>query len=294
MDKGSRFRPSRSPTTEPDEPAPSRPGPPRRPPRRQRSARAVAGVAILVAIGLLWPFADWNWWPPVTGLAVLVLVHLLRLDRLLFGWAPHLAGLVTVALLLTRTGPWAWGFAAGLALLGYGLVRLPDWRVLAAGVALTAVFGTGYGISQYRTEKQVAADNARSTEEQKGRVIGGPAQLALSRVANGIASGDPGVACGVLGPTAGAQFAVATGAPDCAAAVRTLAGQVTNPGGYVSAYTAPGLPSGGVVTQPGGVAAVADGCRSRVTPVPGPRLGRLDLRREKADQYVVVGYTPCR
>jgi hypothetical protein len=291
MEPGSRFRPSRPAPTEPRDDARARPGP-QRAPRRQRSARAVAGVAILVAIGLLWPFAGWNWWPIVAGLGVLLLLALLRLDRVLLGWAPHLAGLVTVALLLTRTGPWAWGFAAGLALLGYGLVRLPDWRVLAAGAALTAVCGAGYGISQYRTDAQVQADNARTTEEQKARVIGGPAQLALSRLANGIAAGDPGVACGVLGPDAGARFAAAFRAADCATAVRGLAGQVTDAGGYVSAYTAPGLPRGGVSAATGAPTAVADGCQAGT--VPGPRLGRLELRRQKADQYAVVGYVPCR
>jgi hypothetical protein len=255
----------------------------------------VVGVAILAAIGLLWPFADWNWWPIVIGFGVLVLLYLLRLNWLLLGWAPHLAGLVTVTLLLARTGPWVWGFAVGLAVLGYGLVRLPDWRVVAVGAAITAVFGVGYGISQYRTDTQQAAQAAQTAQEQRVKVIAGPAELALFRLANGVKAGDPGVACGVLGPTAGPEFAAAAKAADCPAAVRALAARVTDPDGYASRYTASGgLPRGGLVTPAGAQAAVADGCAvGPSAAAAGPRLGRLELRREKFD-YVVVGYQPCR
>jgi hypothetical protein len=251
----------------------------------------VVGVAILAAIGLLWPFADWNWWPVVTGLGVLVLLYVLRLNWLLLGWAPHLAGLVTVVLLLGRTGPWVWGFAAGLALLGYGLVRLPDWRLVAVGAALTAVFGIGYGVSQYRTDAQQAADAMRVTREQQVRMVAGPAELALFRLANGVQAGDPGVACAVLGPKAGAEFGSAAGAADCAAAVRALSAQVSDKTGYANHYTSSGgLLRGGLVGPSGAPTAVADGCAASVA---GPRLGRLELRREKSD-YVVTGYQPCR
>lgn len=251
----------------------------------------MVGVAILVAIGLLWPFADWNWWPVVVGIGVLVLLYLLRLNWLLLGWAPHLAGLVTVALLLARTGPWAWGFAAGLAVLGYGLVRLPDWRVAAVGVALTVAFGVGYGVSQYRTDAQVAAESTKRAQEQQAAVVGGPAELALSRLANGIAADDPGVACGILGPSAAAQFAAAAGTPDCPGAVHALAGRVGDKAKYVDGYTYR-LPTGVVVKQQ--ASASADGCRVSLPATVGPPLGRLELRRDKPSQFVVTGYRPCR
>ncbi|HEY9416220.1 MAG TPA: hypothetical protein VIQ30_15790 [Pseudonocardia sp.] len=255
--------------------------------------RVVVGVAILVAIALLWPFADWNWWPVVTGLGVLVLLYLLRLNWLLLGWAPHLAGLITVTLLLARTGPWVWGFAAGLAVLGFGLVRLPDWRPVAVGAALTAVFGIGYGVSQYRTGAEQAADAMQTVREQQIGVRAGPVELALFRLANGVAAGDPGVACGVLGPAAGANFAAAVRAPDCSAAVRALSGQVTDRARYADGYSAAGgLPRGGLVTPFGAQTAVVDGCTARSSAAAGPRLGRLELKREQAG-YVVVGYRPC-
>lgn len=258
---------------------------------RRRPLRVVVGVAILVAIGLLWPFADWNWWPVVVGVGVLVLLYLLRLNWLLLGWAPHLAGLVTVALLLARTGPWAWGFAAGLAVLGYGLVRLPDWRVAAVGLVLTVASGAGYTVSQYRTDAQVAAESTARTQEQQAAVVGGPAELALSRLANGIAADDPGVACGILGPSAAAQFAAAVGAPDCAGAVHTLAGRVGDKAGYVDGYTYR-LPAGVVVKQQ--TTASADGCRVPLRAGAGPPLGRLEMRRDKPSQFVVTGYRSCR
>lgn len=272
--------------------------------RRRRPLRVVVGVAILVAIGLLWPFADWNWWPVVTGLGVLVLLYLLRLNWLLLGWAPHLAGLVTVVLLLGRTGPWVWGFAAGLALLGYGLVRLPDWRVAAVGIALTAVFGIGYAVSQYRTDTQLAQEHAQTRAEQAANVMATSAELIVPSFTNSLAGGDSRTMCDLLGPTAAAQFAAAHAAPDCARAVTALAAQVRNPGAYRSAS----LPAGSIVKRADG--ATVDGCRARwpatgggsvtasmgtPTATPGPPLGRFELRRfpGRADAFLVVGYAPC-
>ncbi|MGI8817074.1 MAG: hypothetical protein ACR2G2_17810 [Pseudonocardia sp.] len=257
---------------------------------RRRPLRLVAGGAILAAIGLLWPFADWNWWPVVIGLGVLVLLYLLRLNWLLLGWAPHLAGLVTVTLLLWRTGPWVWGFAAGLALLGYGLVRLPDWRLLAVGVSLTSVFGAAYGISQYRTDTQRATEHARADAEQAANVMATAAELVLPSLANSVAGRDARTACALLGPVAGGQFAAAHAAADCATAMTALAARVTDPRAYPSAT----LPPGSIVKRPD--VATVDTCRARWagsgTP-PGPTLGRFELRRYQADRYLIVGYAPC-
>lgn len=272
--------------------------------RRRRPLRVVVGVAILVAIGLLWPFSDWNWWPIVTGLGVLVLLYVLRLNWLLLGWAPHLAGLVTVVLLLGRTGPWVWGFAAGLALLGYGLVRLPDWRVAAVGLALTAVFGIGYAASQYRTDTQQAQEHAQTRAEQAANMRTTSAELIVPSFTNSLAGGDSRTMCDLLGPTASAQFAAAHAAPDCARAVTAMAAQVRDPGAYRSAS----LPAGSIVKRADG--ATVDGCRARFpvpgggsvtagmgaqAAAPGPPLGRFELRRAsgRADAFLVVGYAPC-
>src|SRR6476659_3488102 len=64
--------------------------------RLTRTRKGAAGVAILAAALLLWPFAGWFWIPWLAGLVVLVLIALLRLDRFLKGWAWHVAGLAVV------------------------------------------------------------------------------------------------------------------------------------------------------------------------------------------------------
>jgi hypothetical protein len=253
--------------------------------------RVLAGVVLLVAAGLLWPFAGWSWWPVVGGLGVLIVLYLVRLDRLLFGWAPHLAGLVTVVLMAARSDPWAWGLAAGLAVIGVGLARLPAWRVLAAGMALVLVFGTGYGISHFRTAEQRRAEQAAAdTQYREGRSAL-PAEAVLGAITYDIAAGDDVKACGVLGSPAGQQFADAVGAPSCPDAVRQLHARVSD----ASAYGSPRLPVGAVVRRPDRTAQV-DGCRVWPDPAnaPGPRLGVFELRPYQGGAYLITAYTPCR
>lgn len=257
--------------------------------RRRRPLRVVAGVAVLAAIGLLWPFAEFDWWPVVAGLGVLALLFVSRLDRLLLGWAPHLAGLLTVTLLLARTGPWVWGFAVGLAVLGAGLVRLPHWRVLAAGAALTAVFGIGYGLTQYRTAAELTAQQARTGAEQAANVMATAAELVLPSLTNSLAGGDARTACALLGPTAGAQLAQARRVPDCQSAARAMAVEVRDPAGYRAGT----MPAGAIVKRADG--ASVDACRARWSnPAAGPSLGRFELRRHQAERFLIVGYQPCR
>jgi F0F1-type ATP synthase membrane subunit c/vacuolar-type H+-ATPase subunit K len=230
----------------------------------------------------------------VGGLGALALLYLLRLDRLLRGWAPHLAGLVTVVLMAARSDPWAWGLAAGLAMLGVGLARLPDWRLLVAGLAVSAVFGAGYGITHYRTASEQRADQASAARAQSTNVMATSPELLIMSLANSIAGADAPTVCALLGSPAREQFSVSVGAPDCASAVGSLAAQVVNP----QAYRGTQLRAGAVVKH--GDTATVDGCQATwaVAPsglAPGPRLGRFELRRyQGGDRYLVVGYTPCR
>lgn len=250
----------------------------------------VVGVVLLVAAGLLWPFAGWSWWPVVGGLGVLVLLYLLRLNHLLFGWAPHLAGLVTVVLMAARSDPWAWGLAAGIATLGVGAARLPDRRVLAAGLALVVVFGTGYGIGHYRTAEQQRAEQAAADASYRQSRAALPAEAVLGAIASDIASGDDVKACGLLGTPGGQQFAAAVRAPTCPDAVRLLHAQVTDP----RAYGSPRLPAGALLKRPDRTVRV-DGCRAwtDTAGAPGPRLGVFELRPYQAGSYLISGYTPC-
>jgi hypothetical protein len=258
----------------------------------------LAGLVLLAAIGLLWPFADWSWWPIVAGLGVLIVLYLLRLDRLLLGWAPHLAGLVVVVLMAARSDPWAWGLAAGIAVLGVGVARLPDRRVLVVGAGLVLVFGLAYGVAHYRTAQQRQADQAHAAGQQASNVLAIAPELLPRVLARGIATGDGRTTCDLLGAPAGAQFASAAGAPDCASAVRQLAGQVVD----AQAYASPRLPPGALTKVPGAPGqpgtGILDGCQASwgaAASRPGPPLGQFTLRQfEQGDRYLITGYTPCR
>ncbi|HEY4003963.1 MAG TPA: hypothetical protein VGM60_02080 [Pseudonocardia sp.] len=276
---------------EPERPEPEQSGPGQSGPGRQRwPIRVFAGLILLAAVLLLWPFADWSWWPIVIGLGVLVLVSLLRLDRVLFGWAPHLAGLVVVVLMAARSDPWAWGLAAGLAVLVAGFTRLPDWRVLAAGAAVTLVCGVGYGVAHYRTTAQLRADQAAADTRYRQSRSALPAEAVLPSITTDIAADDAVKACGILGSPAGQQFAAAFGAPDCASAVHQLNARVVNPRGYAN----PRLPAGSVVKRSDHTATVL-GCRAWPDPAaaPGPPLGQFELRLYQGSTYLITGYRSC-
>jgi hypothetical protein len=258
--------------------------------------RIAAGLILLVAIGLLWPFAGWSWWPIVAGLGVLVALYVSRLDRLLFGWAPHLAGLVAVVLLAARSDPWAWGLAGGIAVLGAGLVRLPERRLVVVGVALVLVFGAAYGVVHYRSAAEQHAEQAQAAARQASSVTAIAPELLPRVLARAIATGDGRTTCDLLGAQAGAQLAASVGVPGCAEAVRALGARVSD----ARAYASPRLPTAALMKQPGvggrpGTATL-DGCQvSWSSGEPGPALGRFTLRQyQDSDRYLIVGYAPCR
>src|SRR5918997_3298260 len=101
-------RPDLPPPHEPGEP-PRAPRDPHRWRRLTRTRRGAVGLGIVAAALLLWPFAGWFWIPWLAGLAVLVLVGLLRLDRLLGGWSWHVGGLAGGAGVVLGTRAWGWG-----------------------------------------------------------------------------------------------------------------------------------------------------------------------------------------
>jgi hypothetical protein len=186
-------RTSRLPATRPGAARPV--GGPSRWARLVRSPRGAAGVALLAAALLLWPFAGWTPWPWLIGLALLVVLHLLRLDGLLRGWAPHLGGLAVVAVLMDLTTPWAWALAASMGVLLAGLVLLPRWKVAAVGAALCLVAGTGFGITQYRTQEQIAAQQAQAQLQSQGQQGAARPQGVLPVLLNRIAEDVPGPVC---------------------------------------------------------------------------------------------------
>jgi hypothetical protein len=239
--------------------------------RRQRwSTRVLAGVPLVGAGLLLWPFADWSPWPAAVGVGLLAVLHLTRLDRLLFGWAPHLAGLLVVVLLAGRSDAWAWGLVTGLGVLGVGLVRLPRRALAAVGAVLALACGTGYGVAHYRTERQRQAERAEAAAAEATNVVA----IAPELLVTALTGGDPGSACVLLGSPAAGQLAAARHAPSCTAA---LAGT-----------GAPATTGRGVVTRNADHTATVAACRA------GTGLGTFRMRQfAGGDRYVVIGYAPC-
>ena len=135
-------------------------------------AQGAAGLAILAAALLLWPFAGWFWIPWLAGLVVLVLVALLRLDRLLHGWSWHLGGLAVLVGLMLNTGPWDWALAASLGVLLAGLVQLPWWRLAAVGAVLCLLAGAGWGsIVIARRRKRRRRKRSGAAEREPARRV---------------------------------------------------------------------------------------------------------------------------
>lgn len=254
-----------------------------------RTPRAAAGLGVAAAALLLWPFADWSWWPWAAGLGALVLLRLLRLDGVLRGWAWHVGGVVVVVGLMLITGPWAWALAASIGVLLAGLVQLPLWRLAAVGAVLCLVSGAGFALSQYRTAEQVAAAQAQTQLQNRGQ-LGAPRPTAVLPVLlTTIARGESGAACdNLLAAPIRATFAAAAGRPDCAAAVQVLAGRVTDPNVYADADAPPSTRRGDLYD--------VDACRLtwKGRPPAGPQLGHLTIgRAASGTTYVVTAFRPC-
>ena len=187
--------------------------------RLTRTRRGAAGLAILAAALLLWPFAGWFWIPWLAGLVVLVLVALLRLDRLLRGWSWHLGGLVVLVGLMLTTGPWDWALAASLGVLLAGLVQLPWWRLAAVGAVLCLLAGVGWGFDRYRAAQERAAQEAQRSQENMSLLGERSPDRVLPALLEGIGQGDVVGVCGLLGEPARNRFVQVAGTPDCASAV---------------------------------------------------------------------------
>ncbi|MDT7578987.1 MAG: hypothetical protein QOK35_251 [Pseudonocardiales bacterium] len=283
-------RPDIPPPRGPGEPGPPRgvPRDPHRWRRLTRTRRGAVGLGILAAALLLWPFAGWFWIPWLAGLAVLVLVGLLRLDRLLGGWSWHVGGLAVVAGLMLRTGPWDWALAAALGVLLAGLVQLPWWKLAAVGAVLSVLAGVGWGFDRYRDGQEKAAQDAQTSMQTRGQLRVVRPNLVLQVVLSAVGRGDAGPVCdSLLAAPARAPFAAAVGAPDCATAVRTLATRVDDAAMYARGR-APSTPAGDGLT--------VDACRLSwpAGVVPGPQLGVLTIGRQGAETtYVVMAFQPC-
>lgn len=256
--------------------------------RLTRSRRGTAGLAVLAAAFLLWPFAGWFWIPWLAGLAVVALIGLLRLDGLFDGWSWHVGAVAVVVGLMLRTGPWDWALAASLGVLLAGLVQLPWWRLAAVGAVLCVLAGVGWGVDRHRVAQAAAAQAAQASLQNRGQIRAARPTLVLQVLLSSVGRGDAGPVCdSILAGPARSSFAAAAGAPDCAAAVRSLAGQVDDAAAYTRGR-APSTGSGDTLT--------VDACHIAWSPgaVPGPQLGILTVGRVGAEvTYVVTAFRAC-
>lgn len=261
---------------------------------RPRTVRGAAALGIAGAAVLLFPFLDDpdRWWVPVgLGFGTLVLLALLRLDRLLDGWAPHVAGLVLVGALVygTARNPWAWGLAAAVGLVVAGALLLPRWKVLAAGVVLLVVSGTGYAFRSVQLDAEQARADARETAKFRSEYGVPRPQLALLGLDSAVVAGNPARVCWFAQPQAVGQIRSVTGAATCEDAVAVLHARVP-PGARVTSPDRdpdPDVPVGGTVT--------VDGCDTTWAAVAGRELGRVVLTRTPSTTptFQIGSFAPC-
>lgn len=254
--------------------------------RLVRSARGAAGLAILAAALLLWPFAGWSAIPWLIGLALLVVLRLLRLDGPLRGWVLHVGGVAVVIGLMARTTPWEWALATSIGVLLAGLVLLPRWRVAAAGAVLCLVAGVGFGISSYRSAMEQEAIDAHKGDTLRATLGEGRPSRVLPALLQAITRDDPEPMCRLLQARAQAAVLAATGAPDCMTAVGILhlkvAGVVVNEG---------------TLPQPvvGADGWRVDACATLWRTAVGAALGTISIVQTDASvkRFVVVDLRPC-
>ncbi|KAA1020252.1 hypothetical protein FVA95_21420 [Pseudonocardia sp. EV170527-09] len=258
---------------------------------RPRSLRGATALGLAGAALLLLPFLDDpdRWWVPVgLGFGTLVLLALLRLDRLLQGWAPHVAGVVLVAALVngTRENPWAWALALSVGVIVAGALLLPRWKVLALGVVLLVVSGVGYSFRSAEIRQDQARIDAQAGTQFRTDLGVARPQLALVSLDTGVASPNPARVCRLVQPAALDQVRAATGAPTCEDAVAVLHGRV---------------PEGAGVTEPDrrpdpvvavGATTTVDACRS-AWGAAAPQLGRVVLTRTTPSTFQVSSFAPC-
>lgn len=272
----------------PPEPEHAEPGRPRRIAWRRyvKTVRGAVGLGLLAAALLLWPFTGFSVVPLLVGLGALIVLRLLRFDGLLRGWDVPLAGLVLVVGLMWTTTPWAWALAASVGVLIAGLLQLPAWRLAVVGLVLCVAAGTGYGVSTYRAQQEEVA--AYGDVQHASKALQGASRPngVLPIVLNRIARGVPEQICdNFLTDTAESAFVAASGAPDCAGAVRGLTARVTDPARYAQAQ---------VVPVPAGDGFTVDACRLSWGPTPaGPQLGHLTIGPTARNTYVVTAFQPC-
>ena len=255
--------------------------------RLSRSPKGAAGLALLAAALLLWPFAGFSWIPWLIGIAALFVLRLLRLDGPLRGWDIPLACLAVVIGLMVSTGPWAWALAASIGILLAGLAQLPWWRLAAVGAVLCVVSGIGFGLSFHQDRVELEQMQARAGDPMRVQLGETRAARVLPALLTAVQQDDADPVCRLLTPQAEAQLLGAIGAASCPDAVAELHRR------------APGAPGQDEKNVPQPQAApdgwVVDACSTAWSNAAGRDLGRiLIMQTDPAVQrFAVRGFAPC-
>lgn len=262
----------------------------------------IAGAALLLIPFFLFPTLDPDkpvdqWWPPFAiGLGTLVLLALLRLDRLLKGWTWHVAGIAFVGALVvfTKDNPWAWALALSLGLLLAGLLRLPRWQLLVAGAVVCAVSIVGFAITASRITAAEAQKEIQAGNEVRATVGGVPNAQEVPPLLDRVISGrvaDPQPLCRIVAPAAETQLTAATGTADCAAAVAAVWQKRESAGGPTpqTSVRSDAVPMTSERTY------TLSTCGSAWAAAAGSQLGRVTVAwtNDDARRYSVTGFEPC-
>ncbi|GEL23307.1 hypothetical protein PSU4_22610 [Pseudonocardia sulfidoxydans NBRC 16205] len=262
----------------------------------------IAGAAVLLIPFFLFPTLDpdrpvHQWWPPFAiGLGTLVLLSILRLDRLLKGWTWHVAGIAFVGALVvfTKENPWAWALALSLALLLAGLLRLPRWQLSAAGAVLCALSIVGFSITASHVTQAQLQEEIQAGNEVRATVGGVPNAQEVPPLLDRVISGrvaDPQPLCRIVGPAAETQLTAATGTADCAAAVAAVWQKRESAGGPapVTSVRSDAAPMTSEPTY------TLSTCGSAWAAAAGAQLGRVTVAwtDDNARRYSVTGFQSC-
>lgn len=170
-----------------------------------------------------------------------------------------------------------------------------QWRMMAAGVALTVVSAGGLTVEHVQLATEQDSVVAAEQDHRRGHLAPHDGTEMLREAHERVARGDTRNFCSLFNQRGAARFAAAWRAPSCQAAAESLAAQVQDATRYPSfsssSATALPLPEGGVVV---------DGCSvtwgSAVQPQPaaGPGFGRLELTRISPGGGLEINdYDPC-
>jgi hypothetical protein len=255
--------------------------------RFARSPRGAAGLAVVAAALLLWPFAGFSWIPWLIGLGALVVLRLLRLDGLLRGWDLPLAGLAVVIGLMVSTGPWAWALAGSIGVLLAGLAQLPWWRLAAVGAVLCVVSGIGFGFSAYQDRIELEQIQARAGDALRVQLGETRPARVLPAMLTAVGQDDADPICRLLAPRAEAELLRVVQSGSCIEAVgelhrrsvgETVPDEETMPQPQLSA-------DGWVV----------DACSTTWVRGAGQELGRILIAQTDpaVQRFAVFGFAPC-